>query len=79
MLRELQKLKEKTIKELESLKDESLTGGWEEVFISKIDSENKFYGVQQDEPRRKTSSVNFYVPDIQSALRLTAFEIFWMC
>ena len=58
MLSELRKLKERTIKELESLKDESLTGGWEEMFTSKIDDDNKFYGIQLDESRRRTSSVN---------------------
>ena len=66
MLSELRKLKDKTIKELESLKDESLTGGWEEMLISNIDSENKFYGIQLDESRRRTSSVNLYVPDRRS-------------
>ena len=66
MLSELRKLKERTIKELESLKDESLTGGWEEMFTSKIDDDNKFYGIQLDELRRRTSSVNLYVPDRRS-------------
>ena len=51
------------------------------MFNSKIDSD-KFYGIQLDESRRRTSSVNLYVPDtpsVQSALRLsTAFETFWM-
>ena len=42
MLSELWKLKERTIEELESLKGESLTGGWEEMFTSKID-DDKFY------------------------------------
>ena len=66
MLSELWKLKVRTIKELESLKDESLTGGWEEVFISKIDSENKFYDIQLNESRRRTGSVNLYDPDRRS-------------
>ena len=66
MLSELRKLKDRTIKELESLKDESLTGGWEETFNSKVDSENKFYGIQLEHSWRRTNSVNLYVPDSRS-------------
>ena len=54
MLSELRKLKERTIKELENLKDESLTGRWEVMFISKIDSEKQVFMVfQLDESRRR--------------------------
>ena len=48
MLCKLWKLKEKTI-DLESLKDESLTGGWE-MFTSKSD-DDKSYSIQLDESR----------------------------
>ena len=75
-LGDLRTLKERTIKELESLRDESLTGGWEETFVSKIDSGNKFYGIQLEESRQRTSPVNLYVPDGRSftAIRTEIIE-----
>ena len=45
VLSDLPKLKERTIRELESLQAEPSTGGWEEAFVSKVDSENRFFGI----------------------------------
>ena len=36
------------------------------MFNSKIDNDNKFYGIQLDESRQRTSSVKLYVPDRRS-------------
>ena len=63
MLPELQRLMERRIKELESLKDGSLPGDREEIFTNKADDDNKFYGIHLIELRQRTSSVNLYVPD----------------
>ena len=75
-LGDLRTLKERTIKELESLRDESLTGGWEESFDSKIDSGIFFNCIQLEESRQRTSPVNLYVPDGRSftAIRTEIIE-----
>ena len=66
VLSDLPKLKERTIRELESLQTEPLTGGWEETFVGKVDSENRFFDIDLQESRRRTNSHNLYVPDTRS-------------
>jgi len=66
VLSDLLKLKERTIRELESLQTEPLTGGWEETFVGKVDSENHFFDIDLQESRRRTNSHNLYVPDTRS-------------
>ena len=67
MLSDLPVLKARTIRELKELPaDDPLTGGWEETFLSKVDGQNKFFGIDLQESARRTSSHNLYVPDSRS-------------
>ena len=76
VLSDLPKLKERTIRELESLQAEPLTGGWEEAFVSKVDSENRFFGIDlQDSQVPTTCKSQTDVPLLLFVPRLfRAFE-----
>ena len=66
VLSDLSVLKARTIRELEELQDDPLTGGWEETFLSEVDGQNKFFGIDFQESARRTSSHNLHVPESRS-------------
>ena len=59
-----------------NLKKESLTGGWEDSFVSKVDVQNKFYDIQLEVSSRRSGPTNLYVPDKRSftAIRFEIIE-----
>jgi len=63
ILSDLPKLKARVINQLEELQREPLTGGWEETFLSKLNDQNVFLGIELQESVRRTSSHNLFVPD----------------
>ena len=58
---DLPKLKDKIVKELETLKGTSLIGGWEEAFVANLDEENKFFGIELKQFSQRTSSHHLFV------------------
>ena len=66
VLSDLPNLKTRIISQLEELQNEPLTGGWEELFLSKLDGQNVFFGIELQESVRRTNSHNLYVPDCRA-------------
>ena len=63
MLSNLPNLNAKTIKELEELQHEPLTGGWEETFLNKLEGQNMFFDIELQKSARQNSSHNLHAPD----------------
>ena len=57
ILSDLSKVRERFVKELENVKGSPLTGGWEEAFLTGIDENNMFLGIQLTEQNSNSSCI----------------------